>query len=283
MAEHSKNDADSLRLYFDDIVDSEPLTRAREVELAARIQDGDGAARDELVNANLRFVVDVAKGYQGRGLSFPELISAGNLGLLIAADRFDGTRGFKFISYAVWWIRQSILQTLAEQSRTVRLPTNRISLLNQIAMVSNRLRQGQESEPDIEAVAAELNISAAEVTDTIHRGRDVCSLDEMLEEDDGRSLMDMLVDETQAAPDTGVATLEVCTQIESTLHCLDDREHYIITSYYGLNGEEPMTLERIGVALDLTRERVRQLKERALGKLRDPARCEELANLELAG
>ena len=283
MAEHSKNDADSLRLYFDDIVDSKPLTREREVELSAKIQRGDGAARDELVNANLRFVVDVAKGYQGRGLSFPELISAGNLGLLTAADRFDGTRGFKFISYAVWWIRQSILQTLAEQSRTVRLPTNRISLLNEIAKVSNRLGQGQEGAPDIEAVAAELNMSAADVMDTIHRGRDVCSLDEIFEEDDDRSLMDVLVDETQAAPDAGVATVEVRTQIESTLFCLDNRERYIISSYYGLNGEEPMTLEQIGVSLDLTRERVRQLKERALSKLREPARCDEMANLEIAG
>jgi RNA polymerase primary sigma factor len=283
LAEHSKNDADSLRLYFDDIVDSTPLTREREVELSARIQRGDGAARDELVNANLRFVVDVAKRYQGRGLSFPELISAGNLGLLTAADRFDGTRGFKFISYAVWWIRQSILQTLAEQSRTVRLPTNRISLLNEIAKVSNRLGQGQESAPNIEAIAAELNISAAEVVDTIHKGRDACSLDEMFEEDDDRSLMDVLEDDSQAAPDTSVATVQVCTQIESTLGCLDDRERYIICSYYGLSGEEPMTLEQIGVSLDLTRERVRQVKERALSKLRDPARVEVMATLEIAG
>ena len=282
MAQLSKNDADSLRLYFDDIVDSTPLSREREVELSGRIQRGDRAARDELVQANLRFVVDVAKGYQGRGLTLPELISAGNLGLLTAADRFDGARGFKFISYAVWWIRQSILQTLAEQARTVRLPTNRISLLNEIAKVSHRLGQGQESLPDVEAIAAELDMPAEDVLDTIHKGREVRSLDEMFEDDDERSLLDVLVDNTQAPPDAGVATLETRRQLESTLECLDERERHIVGSYYGLGGEEPQTLEQIGVFLDLTRERVRQLKERALSKLRDPACSIAMPGLEIA-
>ena len=281
MAGYSKNDADSLRLYFDDLVDSTPLTREREVELSARIQKSDRSARDELVNANLRFVVDVAKSYQGRGLSLAELISAGNLGLLTAADRFDGSRGFKFISYAVWWIRQSILQTLAEQTRTVRLPTNRISLLNEITKVSNRLGHGRESGPDIEAIAVELDMPAEDVLDAIRRGRDACSLDEMFEEDDERNLLDVLSDDTQASPDTFVTTFEVRRKIESALKCLDEREHYIICSYYGLNGEEPMTLEQIGVFFNLTRERVRQLKERALSKLRSPSNV-TVPELELA-
>ena len=168
MAGYSKNDADSLRLYFDDIVDSTPLTREREVELSARIQKSDRSARDELVNANLRFVVDVAKSYQGRGLRLAELISAGNLGLLTAADRFDGSRGFKFISYAVWWIRQSILQALVEQS-TVRMLVNRFDMLSKIARTSEALRQESKA-PSLHVVVATLGCSAQEVEQTLVTG-----------------------------------------------------------------------------------------------------------------
>jgi len=183
------NDEDNtLRLYFDDIAESRPLSRQREVELSARIQDGDMAARDELVQANLRFVIDVAKNYQNRGLSLEDLISAGNVGLLTAAERFDGTKGYKFISYAVWWIKQSILQTIAEHARTVRLPLNKLSLLKDISRATRKLGQGREGEPDVEEIAAELGVPSEEVLDTMLSARSVRSLDESFEEDDDRSL-----------------------------------------------------------------------------------------------
>ena len=174
----------SLRSYFDDIAHSEPLSREKEVELAARIKDGDMEARDELVQANLRFVIDVAKNYQNRGLSFADLISAGNLGLMTAAERFDGTRGYKFISYAVWWIRQSILQTIAEHVRTVRLPLNKLSLLKDISKASRRLGQGREEEPDVDEIAKELDLPADVVTDAILSARPVSSLDGAFEDDE---------------------------------------------------------------------------------------------------
>ena len=171
----------TLRLYFDDIADSKPLSREKEVELAARIKEGDIQARDELVQANLRFVIDVAKNYQNRGLSLADLISAGNVGLMTAAERFDGTKGFKFISYAVWWIKQSILQTIAEHARTVRLPLNKLSLLKDISKVSRKLGQGRETEPEIEEIAAALDVSPQEVQDTILSARTVRSLDQSFE------------------------------------------------------------------------------------------------------
>ena len=269
----------TLRLYFDDIVDSKPLSREEEVALAERIQEGDLQARDELVQANLRFVIDVAKNYQNRGLSFADLISAGNLGLMTAAERFDGARGFKFISYAVWWIRQSILQSIAEHARTVRLPLNKLSLLTDISKASRRLGQGSESEPDVEAIAAELELPAEEVLDTLLSARTVRSLDEVFEEGDERNLLSILPDSRQGAPDANTLDEAVRGQIDTLLHTLDERERYIIRLYYGLDGEDSLTLEQIGGLMNLTRERVRQLKERALNKLRDPERYEALMSL----
>ncbi|MSR83638.1 MAG: RNA polymerase sigma factor RpoD/SigA [Candidatus Latescibacteria bacterium] len=274
------NDEEStLRLYFDDIADSKPLSREKEVELAARIKEGDIQSRDELVQANLRFVIDVAKNYQNRGLSLSDLISAGNLGLLTAAERFDGTKGYKFISYAVWWIKQSILQTIAEHARTVRLPLNKLSLLKDISKVSRRLGQGRESEPGVDEIAAELDVSAEEVLDTMLSARTVRSLDEAFEEDDERSLLNILADTSQDAPDTEVLRDSARQQLESVLRSLDERELRIIRLYFGLDGNEDMTLEQIGGLMNLTRERVRQLKERALGKLRHPARYHALLAL----
>ncbi|MCC7263584.1 MAG: RNA polymerase sigma factor RpoD/SigA [Candidatus Latescibacteria bacterium] len=274
------NDEEStLRLYFDDIAESKPLSREKEVELAARIKEGDIGARDELVQANLRFVIDVAKNYQNRGLSLSDLISAGNLGLLTAAERFDGTKGYKFISYAVWWIKQSILQTIAEHARTVRLPLNKLSLLKDISKVSRRLGQGRESEPDVEEIAAELDVPAEEILDTMLSARTVRSLDEAFEEDDERSLLNILADTSQEAPDTDVLRDSAREQLESVLNSLDDRELRIIRLYFGLDGNEALTLEQIGGLMNLTRERVRQLKERALGKLRHPARYHALLAL----
>jgi RNA polymerase primary sigma factor len=277
---HSYQDEEStLRLYFDDIASSRPLSREREVELAARIQDGDMGARDEMVQANLRFVVDVAKKYQNRGLSLSDLISAGNLGLLTAAERFDGTKGYKFISYAVWWIRQSILQSIAEHARTVRLPLNKVSLLKDISKASRKLGQGRESDPGIEEIAAELDVPAEEVLETMLSARSVRSLDEAFEEDDERSLLNILADASQETPDADVLRESARVQLEAVLHSLDDRELRIIRLYFGLDGNEALTLEQIGGLMGLTRERIRQLKERALSKLRHPMRNQTLKTL----
>ena len=279
MQEILSDEENTLRLYFDDIADSRPLSREREVELSARIQEGDIQARDELVQANLRFVIDVAKNYQNRGLSLSDLISAGNVGLLTAAERFDGTKGYKFISYAVWWIKQSILQTIAEHARTVRLPLNKLSLLKDISKASRRLGQGRESEPGIEEIAAELDVPAEEVLETMLSARSVRSLDESFEEDDERSLLNILADNTQATPDDNVLHTSARTQLEEVLESLDERELRIIRLYFGLDGSEALTLEQIGGLMGLTRERVRQLKERALGKLRHPTRYQALLAL----
>lgn len=273
------DEENTLRLYFDDIAESRPLSREREVELSARIQDGDMEARDELVQANLRFVIDVAKNYQNRGLSLSDLISAGNVGLLTAAERFDGTKGYKFISYAVWWIKQSILQTIAEHARTVRLPLNKLSLLKDISKASRKLGQGRESEPDVEEIAAELDVSAQEILDTMLSARTVRSLDESFEEDDERSLLNILADNNQETPDNDVLQSSARAQLAEVLESLDERELRIIRLYFGLDGSEALTLEQIGGLMGLTRERVRQLKERALGKLRHPTRYQALLAL----
>ena len=269
----------TLRLYFDDIAESTPLSREREVELADRIKNGDMRARDEMIRANLRFVVDVAKKYQNRGLSLSDLISAGNLGLITAADRFDGTKGYKFISYAVWWIRQSILQTLAEHVRPVRLPLNKVSLLKDISKASRKLGQDRASEPDIEEIAAELEVPAEEVLETILSARAVCSLDESFTDDDERSLLNTLADDTTEAPDADVLRESARVQLETALGTLEERELRIIRLYFGLDGNEALTLEEIGDMMNLTRERIRQLKERALSKLRHPSRHQSLKTL----
>jgi len=274
------NDEEStLRLYFDDIADSQPLSREKEVELAARIKDGDMVARDQLVQANLRFVIDVAKNYQNRGLSLSDLISAGNLGLMTAAERFDGTKGYKFISYAVWWIKQSILQTIAEQARTVRLPLNKLSLLKDISKASKRLGQGREHDPNIEEIARELDMAPEDIRDTMLSARSVRSLDESFEDDDERNLLSLLADNDQDLPDNAVLRSSARHQLDEVLHSLDDRELSIIRRYFGLDGNEALTLEQIGGLMNLTRERVRQLKERALSKLRHPTRYESLLSL----
>ncbi len=264
----ARHEDGALRCYFDDIADSTPLSREKEVELSVKIHAGDMAARDELVQANLRFVIDVAKNYQNWGLSMLDLVSAGNVGLMTASVRFDGTMGFKFISYAVWWIRQSIRQTIAEQARTVRLPVNKLNLIKDISKVSRRLGQGREVEPDVEEIAQELELTAQEVLDTVLCARSVRSLDESFEEDG--SLMNSLSDERQGPPDAEVMEESARAHVESILQNLEEREFRIIRLYYGLDGAEAMTLEQIGGLMNLTRERIRQLKERALGKLRHP-------------
>lgn len=263
---------DEMKQYLADIADSKPLSREREVELAKRIKRGDEEARNELVKANLRFVVSMAKQYQNRGLTLMELISAGNAGLLEAAGRFDGAKGFKFISYAVWWIRQSILQTIAEQVRTVRLPINQMALFKDVVSASRRLSQDQDGKPDIEAIAAELDMSPKEVTEVLQANRSIRSLDEASSEDDERTLLNLLPDETQVPPDVAASDNSVIEVLMAELKILGERERKILRLYFGLDGEEPMTLEAIGAEIGVTRERIRQLKERALAKLRDPSR-----------
>ena len=274
-------ESSTLRAYFDDIADSEPLSREREVELSARIKDGDMVARDELIQANLRFVIDVAKNYQNRGLSFPDLISAGNLGLMTAAERFDGTRGYKFISYAVWWIRQSILQTIAEHVRTVRLPLNKLSLLKDISKATRKLGQHSDTEPAVEEIAKELDLPPDVVTDAILSARPVSSLDGAFDDDEKRSLLNVLPDSNSKAPDTDLIYDSARHQLEEVLDSLETREQKIIRLYFGLDGMEALTLEQIGEMIGVTRERVRQIKERALSRLRHPPRyryLEELAD-----
>ena len=267
---------DSLGSYLAEIAHSEPLTAAEEVEVARKIRQGDEDARNRLVEANLRFVVSVAKDYQNRGVPLPDLISAGNMGLITAAERFDENKGFKFISYAVWWIRQAILQTLAEQSRTVRLPLNKIGLLYKISKASRKLQQARADAPDPEEIARQLDDSVDEVKETLMCGRAVRSLDAAFREEEDRSLLDVLPDERQESPENQVMRGCLRGQIDAALGSLMGREAEILSLYFGLDGEEPMTLDQIGARFGLTRERVRQIKEKALHRLRHPSRSDQL-------
>ncbi len=272
-------DSESLDLYLRDISSSEPLNAETEIALADRIRKGDQRARDRLVASNLRFVVSVAREYQNHGVPLADLISAGNMGLMTAAERFDGTRGFKFISYAVWWIRQAIHQSLAQDSRVVRLPINRIDLLHNIAKVSREIRQTEEADPDPETIAEKLGVSVDMVQDTLLRARDVWSLDASFKDDDDHSLLHILPDSSQKAPDLEVVDESVKDQVRMVLETLDAREAEVLRLYFGLGEEEAMTLEEIGTRFSLTRERVRQIKEKALRRLRHPRRRLQLEPL----
>ena len=267
---------DSLGSYLSEIAHSTPLSAADEVDLARKIKQGDELARNRLVEANLRFVVSVAKEYQSRGVPLADLISAGNMGLITAAERFDEEKGFKFISYAVWWIRQAILQTLAEQSRTVRLPLNKIGLLYKISKASRLLQQERPDGPNPEAIAKQLNVSVEEVKETLMCGRSVRSLDATFREEEDHCLLDVLPDDRQESPENKVMRGCLQGQIDLALSGLVGREAEILRLYYGLEGEEPMTLDQIGARFGLTRERVRQIKEKALHRLRHPSRCDQL-------
>ncbi len=267
---------DSLGNYLAEIAHSGPLSASEEVELARKIKQGDEKARNRLVEANLRFVVSVAKEYQNRGVPLADLISAGNMGLITAAERFDEGKGFKFISYAVWWIRQAILQTLAEQARTVRLPLNKIGLLYKISKASRALQQERADDPDPEEIAAQLDVPVAEVKETLMCGRTVRSLDATFREEEDHNLLDILPDDSQESPENQVIRGCLRGQIDSALCSLVGREAEILKLYFGLDGEESMTLDQIGARFGLTRERVRQIKEKALHRLRHPSRCDQL-------
>ena len=255
-----------------------PLVPAdAEVRLAQRIRAGDTEALHELVRANLRFVVSVAKKYQGQGLTLSDLINEGNYGLIKAAQRFDETRGFKFISYAVWWVRQAILQALAEQSRVVRLPLNRIGTISKIRKASARLAQIHDRAPNIDELAAELELSPEKVRDALlHTSRQL-SVDAPFDDDDDNSLLDILSAEGEAMPDEALVGASVKADVERALEALHPREAAVTRLYFGIGREGPMTLEEIGQEFDLTRERVRQIKEKALRKLRQRGRRDELA------
>jgi RNA polymerase primary sigma factor len=264
----------SLDLYLHEINKTPLLTREEERELARRIRAGDKKALDALVKANLRFVVSIAKQYANQGLSLEDLINEGNLGLIKAAHRFDEERGFKFISYAVWWIRQAMLQALAEHSRIVRLPLNRAGTLYRIGKVSRQLDQELGRTPSAEEIAKRLNISTEEVEDTMVIANTHVSLDDPYSADkDDTALVDYLTDETQAAPDEDTYTSALSDDLERALGTLTDRERMILSLYFGLGGEEPMTLEDIGKRLKLTRERIRQIKEKAIQRLRHSTRA----------
>ncbi len=272
----TNRESQSLDKYLQEIGKVDLLTPDEEVELAKRIKEGDQIALEKLTKANLRFVVSVAKQYQNQGLSLGDLINEGNLGLIKAAQRFDETRGFKFISYAVWWIRQSILQALAEQSRIVRLPLNRVGSLNKISKTFSELEQKYEREPSPEELAEVLEVTTAEVVDTMKiSGRHV-SMDAPFVQGEENSLLDVMENDSEETPDSGLMTDSLRREVQRALSTLTQREADVITLYFGLNGEHAMTLEEIGEKFSLTRERVRQIKEKAIRRLRHTSRSKAL-------
>ena len=252
------------------------MSRLAEAELAVKIRKGDQAAFEALVNANLRFVVSVARNYQNQGSPITDLINEGNLGLIRAATRFDETKGFKFISYAVWWIRQSILQALAEQSRIVRLPLNKIGSINKINKAYAQLEQLFEREPNADEIAHLLEISENEVKESMKNSGRHVSMDAPLVQDEDNTMYDVLKSEENTTPDTGLLYESLRKEIERAVSTLTQREADVIRLYFGLNGSHPMTLEEIGEKFDLTRERVRQIKEKAIRRLKHTSRSKIL-------
>jgi RNA polymerase primary sigma factor len=252
------------------------LTTEEEVELASRIRKGDHKALEKLIKANLRFVVSVSKQYQNQGLSLPDLINEGNLGLIKAAQRFDETRGFKFISYAVWWIRQSILQALAEQARIVRLPLNKIGSINKINRAFSDLEQLYEREPSVQEIAEMLEMASEDVKDAMKSASRHISMDAPIKDDEESTLYDVLLSKDATSPDKGLLTDSLRREIERVLSMLTYREANILRLYFGLDTKYQYTLEEIGHEFNLTRERVRQIKEKAIKRLKNATRCKLL-------
>ena len=273
----TNRESQSLEKYLQEIGKVDLLTPEEEVELAKSIKSGDQTALEKLTKANLRFVVSVAKQYQNQGLSLSDLINEGNLGLIKAAQRFDETRGFKFISYAVWWIRQSILQALAEQSRIVRLPLNKVGSLNKINKAFSELEQSYEREPSADELAALLEIPTEEVETTLGVAARHVSMDAPFVTGEDNSLLDVLENNKQAKTDSSLAYTEsLRLEIERSLNTLTDRQCDVIKLYFGIGIEHPMSLEDIGDKFGLTRERVRQIKDKAINKLRSANRSKLL-------
>ncbi len=267
----------SLDVYLHEINKTPLLKREDEQALARRIRKGDKDALDKLVKANLRFVVSIAKQYANQGLALEDLINDGNLGLIKAAHRFDEKRGYKFISYAVWWIRQAMLQSLAEHSRIVRLPLNRAGTLYRIGKASRQLDQELGRAPSAGEIAKKLKLSEEEVEDTMHIANTHVSLDDPYSNDqDDSALVDYLMDENAQMPDEHTYERALSDDMERALDTLSEREKLILILYFGINGEEPLTLEEIGKKLGLTRERIRQIKEKAIVRLRHSSRSKYL-------
>ena len=266
----------SLDKYLQEIGKVDLITADEEVELAQRIKAGDQVALEKLTKANLRFVVSVAKQYQNQGLTLPDLINEGNLGLIKAAQRFDETRGFKFISYAVWWIRQSILQALAEQSRIVRLPLNKIGSINKINKAFAFLEQAHERQPSPEEIAKELDMTVEDVKQSLKNSGRHVSMDAPLIDGEDSNLYDVLRSGESPNPDRELLHESLRTEIERALETLTPREADVIRLYFGLAGQHSMTLEEIGETFDLTRERVRQIKEKAIRRLKHTSRSKIL-------
>ena len=264
---------DVLKCYLKEIAGTKPVSAAEERSLAFRIRQGDMEARAKLIESNLLFVVTVARKYIHRGIPLEDLISAGNMGLITAAERFDGTKEIKFISYAVWWIRQSILQMLENEGRAVRLPSNQIALLNRISHCISDLQQKSFSDPVEEDIAEELGVSEAQVADILVKGKNALSLETEIAEDS--RLLDAIPDESSPVVDEAVLEEALREDIEAVLNTLEEREREIIKLYFGLDSES-ITLEEIGQQYGLTRERVRQIKEKTLRKLRHPGRARKL-------
>ena len=265
----------SLDKYLQEIGREDLITVEEEVELAQRIKKGDRKALDKLTKANLRFVVSVAKQYQNQGLSLPDLINEGNVGLIKAAEKFDETRGFKFISYAVWWIRQSILQALAEQSRIVRLPLNQVGSLNKISKALSKFEQEHERRPSSEELAKELGVDEGKISDTLKVGGRHISVDAPFVEGEENSLLDVLQDSNSPNADKELIDESLAKEIDRALATLTERESDIIKMFFGI-GYQEMTLEEIGDKFGLTRERVRQIKEKAIRRLRNNSRSKLL-------
>jgi RNA polymerase primary sigma factor len=273
----TNRESQSLEKYLQEIGKVELISPDEEVQLASRIKQGDQAALDKLTKANLRFVVSVAKQYQNQGLSLPDLINEGNLGLIKAAQRFDETRGFKFISYAVWWIRQSILQALAEQSRIVRLPLNKVGLTNRIQKAYSQLEQEFEREPSPEELAELLELDAEEISATLGIGARHISMDTPLAEGEDNTLIDVLENPNAERAEENIEHKESLKQeIDRSLKTLTERQKEVICFFFGLGVDHPMSLEDIGARFNLTRERVRQIKDKAITKLKTNSRSKAL-------
>jgi len=271
-----KVDEGALALYLEDIKNHPLLTRAEEAELARRIREGDQLALEKLVRSNLRFVVSVAKKYQNLGMTLPDLIAEGNVGLVRAAQKFDETKGVKFISYAVWWIRQAILKALAENSKTFRLPINRATTLNKISKKEAELTQKLGREPKPEEVAAAMEMDVEEVRKLMNVSRKSLSLDAPLFEGEEKTLFSYLSDDDTLDPEEQTFESARAKEIKETLDSLAPREAKIVKLYYGLDGNEPLTLREIGSIFNLSRERIRQIKERAIERLRHASRARRL-------
>jgi len=270
------DDGSSLNLYLKEISKYKTLPIEEEADLAKRIRDGDRLALDKLVKSNLRFVVSVSRNYQNQGLPLVDLINEGNLGLIRAAKRFDEKKNFRFISYAVWWIRQAILQALAEQSRIVKLPLNRVSAIHKIGMVQSRLEQKLSRIPNVYEIAEELRIEPHDVQEAVKIGNSHFSLDAPLQSGDDSKLLDLLPDEHAESPDHGVMNISLHSEVDTVLETLSEREREVVRLYFGIGEETAYTLEEIGIRFELTRERVRQIKEKAIKKLKHSSRTRKL-------